>query len=99
MSIGELWPDIYKLDEINHGGTSAINILEVVLRKKKSLASVEKTNKHVRHGGKGALLNDAPGPSNILPKGRRKGSVKKKVAQISYGAQSNFSVYAKVVYQ
>jgi hypothetical protein len=32
MSIGELWPDIDKLDKINHGGVSAVNIPEVVLR-------------------------------------------------------------------
>jgi hypothetical protein len=59
-----------------------MNIPEVVLHEKKSLASVEKTDKHVRRRGKGALLNDGPGSSNVLPKGREKSSVKKKATQI-----------------
>jgi hypothetical protein len=91
MSIAELWPDIDKLDEINHGGVSAINIPEVMLREKKSWTSVEKTNKPARCRGKGALLNDAPGPSNILPKGRGKSSMKRKAAQILFGAPGAIS--------
>jgi hypothetical protein len=79
MSIAELWPDIDKLDEINHGGVSAINIPEVMLREKKSWTSVEKTNKPARCRGKGASLNDAPGPSNVLPKGHGKSSMKRKL--------------------
>jgi hypothetical protein len=91
MSIGELWPDIDKLDEIHHGGVSAVNIPEVVLREKKSRESVEKTNKHARRRGKGALLNNAPRPSNVLAKGHEKGSVKKKATHILSGAPGAIS--------
>jgi hypothetical protein len=86
MSIGELWPNIDKLDEINRGGASAVNIPEVVLREKKPWMSVEKTNKHARRRGMGGLLNDASGPSNVLLKGRGKGSTKRKAEQILSGA-------------
>jgi hypothetical protein len=41
--------------------------------------------------GKGALLNDAPRPSNVLPKGCWKGSVKKKAVQIFSGAPGAIS--------
>jgi hypothetical protein len=67
-----------------------VNIPEVVLHEKKSLASVEKTNKHARCRGKGALLNDGPRSTNVLPKGRRKGSVKKKATQILSAAPEQF---------
>jgi hypothetical protein len=48
-SVGELWPDIDKLDEIDGEGTSAVNIPEVMLRDKRSLASVERTDKRSRY--------------------------------------------------
>jgi hypothetical protein len=38
-----IWPNIDKLDEINHGGICAINIPEVVLHEKKPQGSAEKT--------------------------------------------------------
>jgi hypothetical protein len=82
MSIRELWPDIDKLDEIDGGDTSAVNIAEVTLHEKKSLASIKKANKHARRGGKGALLNNAPRPSNVLQKGHRMGFANEKLAQI-----------------
>jgi hypothetical protein len=44
-SIGELWPDIDKLHEINHKDTSAVHIREVALRDSESLALTKKTNK------------------------------------------------------
>jgi hypothetical protein len=71
--------DIDKLEEVNRRGASTINISEVMPHEEKSWASIEKIDKHVRHKGKGALLNNATGPPNVLPKGRRKGSAKKKV--------------------
>jgi hypothetical protein len=86
MSIGELWPDIDKLDDINHRGLFAVDIPEVVPHEERSRASVVKIDKHVRRKGKGALLNDGAGPSNIIPKGREKGSVKRKAVQILSGA-------------
>jgi hypothetical protein len=91
MSIGELWLDIDKLDEINHRGLFAVDIPEVVPREERSRASVVKIDKHARRKGKGALLNDGAGPSNILPKGHEKGSVKRKAAQILSGAPTTIS--------
>jgi hypothetical protein len=82
LSIEELWPNRDKLDEIDGEGTSVINIPEVMLHDKKSLASAKKTDKYSRCQGKGALPSDAPWPSDVLPKSRRKGSTKKKAAQI-----------------
>jgi hypothetical protein len=66
-----------------------------VLRQKKSWASVEKTNKHARCRSKGALLNVSPGPSNILPKGRGKGSAKEKATQILSGAPGAISPHMR----
>jgi hypothetical protein len=45
LSIGELWPSIDKLDEINREDTSAVHIHEVVLYDSESLALTKKTNK------------------------------------------------------
>jgi hypothetical protein len=45
LSIGELWPDMDKLDEINHQDTFAVHIHEVALRNSESLALTKKTNK------------------------------------------------------
>jgi hypothetical protein len=44
-SIGDLWPDIDKLDEINREDTSAVHICEVALRDSEPLALTKKTNK------------------------------------------------------
>jgi hypothetical protein len=95
MSIGELWPDIDKLDEIDGGDTSAVNIAEVALHEKKSLASIKKANKHARRGGKGALLNNAPGPYNVLQKGRRMGFANEKLAQILSNALGAVSLHMR----
>jgi hypothetical protein len=82
LSIGELWPEIDKLDVIDGKGTNAVNIPEVVLHDEKSLASAKKIDKYSRRQGKGALPSDAPGPSDALPKSRGKRSVKMKAMQI-----------------
>jgi hypothetical protein len=44
-SIGELWPDIDKLDEINREDTSVVHIREVALHDSESLVLTKKTNK------------------------------------------------------
>jgi hypothetical protein len=66
-SIGELWPNIDKLDGINHGGASV----------RISLPSVIRSNKGVRPAARGALENDALGPSTAPPRGRGRGSARK----------------------
>jgi hypothetical protein len=82
VSIGELWTDIDKLDKVNRVGSSAVTIPEVAPHEVKSQASIEKSDKYARRTSERALLNDAPGPSVALPKSRKKGSVKRKAAQI-----------------
>jgi hypothetical protein len=71
VSIGELWPNIDKLDEISRGGGSVVTIPEVMPRGGKSQASVEKSDEYARHKNERALPGDAPGPSVVLPKSRR----------------------------
>jgi hypothetical protein len=44
-SIRELWPDIDKMDEINHKDTSDVHIREVALCDNESLALTKRTNK------------------------------------------------------
>jgi hypothetical protein len=95
MSIGELWHDIHKLDEINRGGASTLNIPEVGLCEKKPQASVKKIDKHARRRGKGVLLDNASWSSNVLTKGYGKGSVKKKAEQILSGAPRAISPHMR----
>jgi hypothetical protein len=54
-SIGELWPDIDKLVEINREDTSVIHIREVALRDSEFLVLTKKTNKRARRRGKKVL--------------------------------------------
>jgi hypothetical protein len=81
-SIGVLWPQIDKLDEIQREDTSVVHTHEVAHHDRKSLASAKKIDKRSKRSGKGALLSDAPGPSNIMSKGCGKGLAKKNVAPI-----------------
>jgi hypothetical protein len=98
VSIGELWPDIDKLDEVRGGGGSAVHILEVAPCEGGSRASVEKTDKHARHKGKIALLNEALGPSVALLKSRGRGSMKRKAAQILFGAPGAISPHMRKLF-
>jgi hypothetical protein len=52
-SIGELWPDIDKLDEINREHVSTVHIHEVALHDSESLVLNKKTNKQARRRGGG----------------------------------------------
>jgi hypothetical protein len=49
VSIGELWLNIDKLDEVSCGGASIVAIPEVAPHEGKSRAFVEKSDKFVRH--------------------------------------------------
>jgi hypothetical protein len=86
VSIGELWPDIDKLYEVNHGGTSTVTVLKVMPHEVKSQASAEKSDKYTRCTSERTLLNDAHGPSVALLKSHGKGSIKRKATQILFGA-------------
>jgi hypothetical protein len=82
LSIGELWPDIDKLDKIRREDTSVVHTHDAALRGRKSIASAEKADRHSRYSGKKALLSDAAGPPNIKSKGHRSSFANRKAVQI-----------------
>jgi hypothetical protein len=91
MSIGELWPDIDKLDDINHGGASVESVLRSVLHDWSSLPSVARTNKNAKPTAKMAVVEDALGPSTVPPGGRGRGSARNKAAWILSAAPEAIS--------
>jgi hypothetical protein len=81
-SIGELWPDIDKLDEIQREDAFVVRTHVVLVHGRNVIASAEKADWCSRCSGDKALLSDAPEPSNIKLKGRICGSVRTKVVRI-----------------
>jgi hypothetical protein len=90
VSIGELWPDIDKLDEINSGGASVKSIPGNVPHNQSSLPSVVRTNENVRLAAKRVMVDDVPGPSTAPPRGRGRGSAKNKATWILSAAPELF---------
>jgi hypothetical protein len=76
-SIGDLWPDIDKLDEINSGGAFVENVPANILHDQSLMPSVVMTNENVRPVLKRTAVDDAPGPSTTPSGGRGRGSAKK----------------------
>jgi hypothetical protein len=81
-SIGELWPDIDKLDEINRAGASIRSLPGGVLHDRRSMSSVIGTNNNVKPEARGALQDDVPGPSTAPPRGYGGDSARNKAVQI-----------------
>jgi hypothetical protein len=81
-SIGELWPDIDNLDEIQHRDTTIMHAHDISVRGRRSTTSAQKAGKCSRREGKKALLEDILGMSNIKSKSRGVSSTKREVAQI-----------------
>jgi hypothetical protein len=79
-SIGELWPDIDKLDEVNRGATFVGDLSGGTLRERSSSMSVVRVNESASPTNKMTLMDNAPGPSSAPPRGhgRGRGSVRKK---------------------
>jgi hypothetical protein len=90
-SIGELWPDIDKLHEMHREDTSVVCTHDVSLHGTKSIASTNKDDRHSMPSGNKALLNDAPGPSNIKSKGHGSSFAKRKATQILSAAPGSIS--------
>jgi hypothetical protein len=90
-SIGELWPDIDKLDEINQEATFVGDLLGGTLHERSSSLSVARVNECVSPANKRALMDDAPKPSSAPPRGRGRGSVRNKAAQILSAAPGAIS--------
>jgi hypothetical protein len=78
-SIGELWPDIDKLDEIRHEDTSVVHTRDASVRGTRSTASAKKAGRRSRREGKNALLKDVPWTSNVKLKGHRGSSEKREL--------------------
>jgi hypothetical protein len=100
VSIGELWPNIDKLDEINGGGGSVESILGNVPRDQSSPPSVVRMNENVRPVAKRVVVDDAPGPSTAPSGGR--GSwygLRKEQSHTNFVCRprSYFTLYAEVV--
>jgi hypothetical protein len=94
-SIGELWPDIDKLDEIRHKDTSVVHTRDVLVHGRKSIASTEKAGRRSRRKGNKALLKDAPRTSNIKSKSYGSGSVKREAALILSAAPETISLHMR----
>jgi hypothetical protein len=74
LSIGELWSDIDKLDEIPREGTSVMHVCDASVCRRRP---VENATRCSRREGKKDSLNDVPGTSNIRSKRCRGNSTKK----------------------
>jgi hypothetical protein len=84
LNIGELWPNIDKLDEVNHGATFMGDLSGSTLLERSSSVLVARVNECANPINKRTLVDDAPRPSSALPRGhgRGRGSTRKKAAQI-----------------
>jgi hypothetical protein len=100
LSIGELWPDIDKLDEVNHGATFMGDLPRNMLREWSSSTLVARVNERENPMSKRTLVDDAPEPSSTPPRGRGhgRGSMRKK-GRIDFGRcpQSYLAPHAEVV--
>jgi hypothetical protein len=86
-----LWPNINKLDEINHGATFIRDLPGGTLHEQSSSQSVVRVNERASPVNEGALLDDAPRPSSAPPRGHGRGSVRNKVAHILSAAPGAIS--------
>jgi hypothetical protein len=95
LSIGELWPDIDKLDEISHEDTSIVHTRDVLVRGRRSTVSADKrrvrAGRRSRHEGNKALLADVPGMSNAKSKSCGSSFGKKEAVRISSAAPGKIS--------
>jgi hypothetical protein len=84
LSIGELCPDIDKLDEINHRATFMGGLLGGMLYEGSSSSSVVRVNERASPANKRTLMDDAPRPSSAPQRGHGCGwcSTRKKATQI-----------------
>jgi hypothetical protein len=82
LSIGELWPDIDKVDEVNRGAMFVGDLSGSTDCERSLLALGVRVNEHVNPMNKRTLVDDAPGPSSAPPRGHGRGSTRKKATQI-----------------
>jgi hypothetical protein len=80
-SMGKLWPDVDKLDEISREGSSGRD-QRGVLRERCYVPSVMGTGSCVMPAARRASINDTPGPSFAPPRGHDGGSARSRAARI-----------------
>jgi hypothetical protein len=85
-SIGELWPNIDKLDEIRREDTSVVHTRDVSVRGRRTTVLADKPHVKVgrrsRHEGNKALLEDVPKTSNVKSKSHGGSFAKKEAMRI-----------------
>jgi hypothetical protein len=91
-SIGELWPDIDKLDEIPREDTSVMHARNISVHGRRSTASAENAGRRSSREGKKALLKDIPGTSNIKSKSCGGSSAKMEATRILSAAPGAISL-------
>jgi hypothetical protein len=79
-SIGELWLDIDKLDEMPRGDTSVVHARVASIGGKRSTSSIENVSKRSRREGKKDSLTDVARTSNIKSKRHRGSSTRREAA-------------------
>jgi hypothetical protein len=72
-SIGELWPDINKLDEVNSVASFTGDLPRSTLHERSFSTLVARVNKHADPTNKRTLVGDAPGPSSAALRGHSRG--------------------------
>jgi hypothetical protein len=82
VSIGELWPEINKLDETGREGTSIGSCQEEAPPRPSSVQPVRGTNEGGTPLIRRAPIDDALGPSSAPSSGYSRGPTKNKAAQI-----------------
>jgi hypothetical protein len=92
-----LWPDIDKLDEVNHGATFMGDLLGGTLHERSSSRSIARVNERASPANKRTLMDNALGLSSTLPRGHGRGrySMRKKAAQILAAAPRAISPHMR----
>jgi hypothetical protein len=91
-SIGELWPDIDKLDEVNRRATFVGDLPGSTLHEQSVSALVARVDERANPANR-TLVDDAPGPSSAPPRGRGRGRgfTREKATQILAAAPGAIS--------
>jgi hypothetical protein len=90
-SIGELWPNIDKLDDPLCKGTSVVHARNALICGKRLAASIGNTSKHSRRKGNKDSLTHITGTSNMRSKRHEGGFAKSGIAWIFSAAPGAIS--------
>jgi hypothetical protein len=90
-SIGELWPDVDKLDNSSREDTSIVRARNALIHGKRSAAAIENTGKCSRREGNRGSLPDAGGTSDFRSKRLESGSARREAARILSAAPGAIS--------